>query len=406
MKRRRFTLVPSTAEFRPAGDSELESQEKLTQGLTLAGEIHGTGFTRRLRTNSFSHFHSCSNATSQRQTDLRTLNQTQPVFLKQYNGSCLEHCELFGMVVSNRNAETIWDGRCILVTIAGTRALYSSNFILRKEEFPCLDQPAILLISRGGGSSLAERIWLHQLMPSVGNDKKDKMPPRRSRIQETGETSRTENLSQGPAKPNFTVAQIAQLVVATIEQILANWPDSNPPFDQQAEEIRDDDVINISRQQDGSAAVTSAESVDGSAMMTPAVMSSQSAVSYSISSRKIQYIQTRATVLFNQSRMYSKRCLLDKLKRRRLNYQSLGNPDASFSDPVARTSRPTTGVPAASTDFQMVSLPPAGQPDASTSYHTVLRPAAGQLDASTSYHPVLRPASGQPVASTSSQLLQ
>ncbi|KZV16979.1 ABC transporter G family member 35 [Dorcoceras hygrometricum] len=44
--------------------------------------------------------------------------------------------------------------------------------------------------------------------------------------------------------------------------------------------------------------------------------------------------------------------------------QSLGNPDASYSDPVASTSRPTTGVPAASTDFQMVSIPPAGQPDA------------------------------------------
>ncbi|KZV52522.1 hypothetical protein F511_19551 [Dorcoceras hygrometricum] len=44
---------------------------------------------------------------------------------------------------------------------------------------------------------------------------------------------------------------------------------------------------------------------------------------------------------------------------------SLGNPDASYSDPVASTSRPTTGVPASSTDFQMVSLPPAGQPVAS-----------------------------------------
>ncbi|KZV42327.1 hypothetical protein F511_40980 [Dorcoceras hygrometricum] len=38
------------------------------------------------------------------------------------------------------------------------------------------------------------------------------------------------------------------------------------------------DVSNISRQQDGSSAVTSAESVDGSTMMTSAVMSSQSAV--------------------------------------------------------------------------------------------------------------------------------
>ncbi|KZV16273.1 hypothetical protein F511_39161 [Dorcoceras hygrometricum] len=63
--------------------------------------------------------------------------------------------------------------------------------------------------------------------------------------------------------------------------------------------------------------------------------------------------------------------------------------NASYSDPAARTSRPTTCVPATSTDFKMVSLPPAGQPDASTSFH-----------------PVLRPASGQPVESTSSQLLQ
>ncbi|KZV34287.1 flagellar associated protein [Dorcoceras hygrometricum] len=69
MKRRRFTLAPSTAEFRPAGDSELESQEKLTQGLTLVGEIHGTGFTRKLRTNSFSYFHSCPNAAPQSRQD-------------------------------------------------------------------------------------------------------------------------------------------------------------------------------------------------------------------------------------------------------------------------------------------------------------------------------------------------
>ncbi|KZV20876.1 putative leucine-rich repeat receptor-like serine/threonine-protein kinase [Dorcoceras hygrometricum] len=51
--KRRCSLAPSTAEFRPAGDSELESQEKLTQGLTLAGEIHGTCFTRKLRTTAF-----------------------------------------------------------------------------------------------------------------------------------------------------------------------------------------------------------------------------------------------------------------------------------------------------------------------------------------------------------------
>ncbi|KZV43994.1 F-box/LRR-repeat protein 3 [Dorcoceras hygrometricum] len=42
--------------------------------------------------------------------------------------------------------------------------------------------------------------------------------------------------------------------------------------------INNYDVSNISRQQDGSAAVTSTESIDGSAMMTSAVMSSQSAV--------------------------------------------------------------------------------------------------------------------------------
>ncbi|KZV50583.1 hypothetical protein F511_33124 [Dorcoceras hygrometricum] len=42
--------------------------------------------------------------------------------------------------------------------------------------------------------------------------------------------------------------------------------------------ISNDDVSFISRQQDGSAAVTLAESVDGSPMMTSAVMSSQSAV--------------------------------------------------------------------------------------------------------------------------------
>ncbi|KZV20162.1 hypothetical protein F511_01019 [Dorcoceras hygrometricum] len=63
------------------------------------------------------------------------------------------------------------------------------------------------------------------------------MPPRRSRLQETGETNRTENLSQGPENPNLTATQIAQLVVVTVEQILANRPDSNPPPDQQAEEI-------------------------------------------------------------------------------------------------------------------------------------------------------------------------
>ncbi|KZV35972.1 zf-UBP-domain-containing protein [Dorcoceras hygrometricum] len=66
--------------------------------------------------------------------------------------------------------------------------------------------------------------------------------------------------------------------------------------------------------------------------------------SYRLSIRKLQYIQSQAT----------------------------GKPADSYSDPVESTSRPTTGIPAASTDFQMVSLPPAGQPDASTSYPPVL----------------------------------
>ncbi|KZV27990.1 dystroglycan-like [Dorcoceras hygrometricum] len=57
--------------------TELESQEKLTQGLTLAGEIHGTGFTRKLRTNSFSHFHSCSNAAPQRK-QMKELSKGNP----------------------------------------------------------------------------------------------------------------------------------------------------------------------------------------------------------------------------------------------------------------------------------------------------------------------------------------
>ncbi|KZV21425.1 glycerol-3-phosphate acyltransferase 1-like [Dorcoceras hygrometricum] len=90
--------------------------------------------------------------------------------------------------------------------------------------------------------------------------------------------------------------------------------------------------------------MTSAESVDGSAMMTSAVMSSQSAVSYSTTSR--WYLKLAI----------AKRCRLDKWIRQRFafalrfsrwilrwkNQQSLGNPVASIS-------RPTTGQPAAST---------------------------------------------------------
>ncbi|KZV50219.1 TMV resistance protein N-like [Dorcoceras hygrometricum] len=72
-----------------------------------------------------------------------------------------------------------------------------------------------LLSSRGGDSSSAERIRLHHLASSVGNEKKDRMPPRRSRLQQTEEISRTENLSHDPENPNLTAAQIAQLLVAT-----------------------------------------------------------------------------------------------------------------------------------------------------------------------------------------------
>ncbi|KZV24663.1 hypothetical protein F511_35752 [Dorcoceras hygrometricum] len=64
------------------------------------------------------------------------------------------------------------------------------------------------------------------------------MPPRRNRLQETGETSRTEDISQGCENPPLTAAQIAQLVAATVEQIMASRPGANPQPDQQAEEIR------------------------------------------------------------------------------------------------------------------------------------------------------------------------
>ncbi|KZV55639.1 hypothetical protein F511_26803 [Dorcoceras hygrometricum] len=64
------------------------------------------------------------------------------------------------------------------------------------------------------------------------------MPPKRSRAQGTGETSNTESTAQGSENPNLTTTQIAQLVAATVEQILANQPESHPPPDRQIEEIR------------------------------------------------------------------------------------------------------------------------------------------------------------------------
>ncbi|KZV30516.1 pentatricopeptide repeat-containing protein chloroplastic-like [Dorcoceras hygrometricum] len=68
--------------------------------------------------------------------------------------------------------------------------------------------------------------------------------------------------------------------------------------------ISNDDVSNISRQQDGSAAVTSAESVDGSAMMMSAVMSSKSAVGqkqYQQLIREVQEMERRRLTLNSES---------------------------------------------------------------------------------------------------------
>ncbi|KZV55080.1 hypothetical protein F511_23505 [Dorcoceras hygrometricum] len=87
--------------------------------------------------------------------------------------------------------------------------------------------------------------------------------------------------------------------------------------------------------------MTSAESVDGSAMMTSTVMSSHSAVSYSTTSQ--WYLKLAI----------AKRCRLDKWIRQRFAF--------ALSDLVASTSRPTSGQPAASISS------PAGQPVASTS---------------------------------------
>ncbi|KZV41533.1 hypothetical protein F511_06571 [Dorcoceras hygrometricum] len=116
--------------------------------------------------------------------------------------------------------------------------------------------------------------------------------------------------------------------------------------------------------------MTSAISADNyleSAMMTSAVMSLQSAVSYSTTSR--WYLKLAI----------EKRCHLDKWIRQRFafalrtssryisqgkpagSYSSFFHPIASYSDPVSSTSRPTSGQPAAGISSQ------AGQPVASTS---------------------------------------
>ncbi|KZV48084.1 SMAD/FHA domain-containing protein [Dorcoceras hygrometricum] len=92
----------------------------------------------------------------------------------------------------------------------------------------------------------------------------------------------------------------------------------------------------------------------GSAIMMSAVMSSQSAESYSATSR--WYLKLAI----------AKRCRLDKWIRQRfafaLKVQSMDiTMVITISDPVASTSRSTTGQPAA------IISSPAGQPVASTS---------------------------------------
>ncbi|KZV26877.1 hypothetical protein F511_22438 [Dorcoceras hygrometricum] len=65
------------------------------------------------------------------------------------------------------------------------------------------------------------------------------MPPKRTRTQgTTGETSRTESMTQGSENPNLTAEQIAELVATTVAQVLASRQESQPPSDQQSEEIR------------------------------------------------------------------------------------------------------------------------------------------------------------------------
>ncbi|KZV46083.1 hypothetical protein F511_27119 [Dorcoceras hygrometricum] len=64
------------------------------------------------------------------------------------------------------------------------------------------------------------------------------MPPRRNTLQETGENGSAENPSRGPKNQGLTVAQIVQLVAATVEQVLARRSKANSPLDPRVEEIR------------------------------------------------------------------------------------------------------------------------------------------------------------------------
>ncbi|KZV36304.1 hypothetical protein F511_21417 [Dorcoceras hygrometricum] len=110
--------------------------------------------------------------------------------------------------------------------------------------------------------------------------------------------------------------------------------------------------------------MTSAESVDGSAMMMSAVMSSKSAVSYSTTSQ--WYLKLAI----------AKRCRLDKWIRQRFAFALRFSRWIlrCYSDPVEITSRPTTGEPAASISS------PAGQPVASTSRPPADVPVASYSD--------------------------
>ncbi|KZV56813.1 hypothetical protein F511_37169 [Dorcoceras hygrometricum] len=82
------------------------------------------------------------------------------------------------------------------------------------------------------------KIWLHQLASSVGTRyRRDRMPRRRNRLQETVENSSSEDLSRRPPIQGFIAAQIAQLVTATLEKVLARRPGPSHPPTQQLEEV-------------------------------------------------------------------------------------------------------------------------------------------------------------------------
>ncbi|KZV22279.1 hypothetical protein F511_28827 [Dorcoceras hygrometricum] len=91
--------------------------------------------------------------------------------------------------------------------------------------------------------------------------------------------------------------------------------------------------------------MTSAESVDGSAMMTSAVMSSQSVVEqkqYQQLIREAQEMERRNLTLNSELHIQTLITVgeysVDRQSRRELQYnQSLGNPDASYSGSFNQT---------------------------------------------------------------------